>query len=253
MPQDELSPWFDSNFAPLDEVIKQVEGLHNRRYIKTHCPMDGIRFFDEVRYIFVGRDGRDVFMSMWNHWHNLRPQVIDALNNSPEQDGPTLPYPGESLNDAFDEWLERGSFEWEEDGYPFWSHFQHAQSWWNYRHLPNILFVHFDDLLRDLDGEMRRISAYLGVPVDEAIWPDLLHGVSFGEMKSNAQKMAPGANHATWKDSGNFFHTGTNQRWRGALTDAQSRRYEQLAVQRMEPALRRWLAGGGSVPGEVPS
>ena len=54
--QDELSPWFDSNFAPLDIVVDQIAGLQNRRYIKTHCPLDGIKFFDEAKYIFVGRD-----------------------------------------------------------------------------------------------------------------------------------------------------------------------------------------------------
>ncbi|HEY6131645.1 MAG TPA: sulfotransferase domain-containing protein, partial [Halioglobus sp.] len=174
VPQDELTPWFDSNFAPLDIVLQQIRGLKTRRYIKTHCPLDGIRFFDEVKYIFIGRDGRDVFMSMWNHWNNMKPEGVDALNNAPDQAGPILPYPGNSINDAFDDWLTRGSFEWEKDGYPIWSHLYHAQSWWDYRHLPNILFVHFDDLLRDLDGQMRRISAYLDIPVNESIWPDLL-------------------------------------------------------------------------------
>ena len=35
VPQDHLTPWFDSNFAPLDVVIDMLEGLENRRYIKT--------------------------------------------------------------------------------------------------------------------------------------------------------------------------------------------------------------------------
>ena len=59
--QDDLTPWFDSNFAPLEAVLELIQGLQSRRYIKTHCPLDGIRFFDEVKYVFVGRDGRDVF------------------------------------------------------------------------------------------------------------------------------------------------------------------------------------------------
>ncbi len=244
VPQDELSPWFDSNFGPLDEVIKLIEGLENRRYIKTHCPLDGIKYFGEMKYIFVGRDGRDVFMSMWNHWHNLRPEAIDELNNAPDREGPIYPYPPDSLSEAFDEWLVRGSFDWEQDGYPFWSHLHHAQSWWDYRHLPNILFVHFDDLLSDIDGQMRRITDYLDIPVNEEIWPDLLDGVSFKEMKNNAQKMAPGASHGIWKDSSRFFDKGTSKRWQGVLTEEQSQRYEELAAQRLEPELKRWLAAG---------
>ena len=94
--------------------------------------------------------------------------------------------------------------------------------------------------------KMRRISAYLDIPVNKSIWPQLLHGVSFSEMKSNAQIMAPGANHGTWKDTGNFFHKGTSQRWRGVLTEVQSRHYEQVAAERLEPELDRWLAGGSN-------
>jgi aryl sulfotransferase len=244
LPQDELSPWIDANFAPIDEVIALLDGLTHRRYIKTHCPLDGARYYNNVKYIFVGRDGRDVFASMWNHWHNMTQQFIDSLNNAPDRKGPTIPYPPEHSEPAFDEWLTRGSFDWEQDGYPFWSHFHHAQTWWNYRHLNNILFVHFSDLSRDLDGEMRRISAYLGIPVNEDIWPDLLHGVSFAAMKANATKMAPGATQGLWKDTANFFHKGTDKRWLGVLTDAQSRRYEEVAAKRLSPDLDAWLKFG---------
>ncbi len=86
--QDELTPWLDANFAPIDEVIAQIDALKNRRYIKTHCALDGCKYFEEVKYIFVGRDGRDVFTSMWNHWNNMQPEFIHALNNAPDQKGP---------------------------------------------------------------------------------------------------------------------------------------------------------------------
>jgi aryl sulfotransferase len=244
VPQDDLSPWFDSNFAPLEAVVDLIEGLENRRYVKTHCPMDGIRFFDEVKYIFVGRDGRDVWMSMWKHWHNMKPESIDVLNNAPDQAGPLFPHAPESINDSFDDWLSRGAFDWEQDGYPFWSHLHHAQTWWDGRHLPNILFVHYDDLLKDIDGQMRRISEYLDIPVNEEIWPDLLEGVSFQSMKNNAQKMAPGANHGTWKSNSAFFDKGASKRWEGVLTEEQSRRYEEIAAERLDPELNRWLAQG---------
>ena len=247
VPQDELTPWFDSNFAPLDAVVEQIAGLQNRRYIKTHCPLDGIRFFDEAKYIFVGRDGRDVFMSMWNHWNNLNPEAIAALNNAPDMQGQHLPNPPESINDAFDDWLRRGSVDWEQDGYPFWSHLHHAQSWWDYRELPNILFVHFADLLADPDAEIRRISAYLDIPVNEDIWPGLMQGVSFKEMKANALNMAPGATHGTWKDNANFFHKGTNRRWESVFTEAQIAEYEALAARQLTPELCQWLEYGSNI------
>jgi aryl sulfotransferase len=248
--QDDLSPWLDALFAPIDDVIALLEGLESRRYIKTHLPLDGIRFLEPVKYIFVGRDGRDVFASMWNHWNNMNPDGIDEMNDDPERSGPRLPHPPADVQPAFDEWLTKSSFDWEADGYPFWSHLHHAQTWWDFRHLENILYVHFDDLLADLDGEMRRISAYLDIPVDEVRWPDLVRGVTFDEMKGNAAKMAPGATQGLWKDTARFFHKGTSRRWEGLLRPDQSEAYERAARERLEPALARWLEGGRAAAGD---
>ena len=248
--QDELSPWLDALFAPIDDVIDLLEGLENRRYIKTHLPLDGLRFFDPVKYIVVGRDGRDVFASMWNHWNNMNPDFIDEMNDDPERVGPRFPHPPAEVQPAFDEWLGRSSFEWEADGYPFWSHLHHAQTWWDSRHLDNVLHIHFEDLLADLDGEMRRVSEYLDIPVDEERWPELVRGVTFDQMKGNAAKMAPGATQGLWKETAHFFHKGTSQRWKGLLRPDQSEAYEKVASQRLEPALARWLAGGRVAAGD---
>ncbi|MDA1371356.1 MAG: sulfotransferase domain-containing protein [Proteobacteria bacterium] len=247
VPQDALSPWLDANFGPIDDVLARLEGLQSRRYIKTHLPLDGIKFFDESKYIFVGRDGKDVWMSMWNHWHNMNPEVIEGLNNAPDREGPPLMHAPDDIGPAFDEWLTRGSFPWENDGYPFWSHLYHARSWWNYRHLPNILMVHFEDLLSDTDAEMRRISEFLEIPVEEDVWPSLVEGVSFKSMKSNAAKMAPGATEGVWKDTSNFFHKGTNKRWQGVLTDDQVAAYDTLALNELGPELAQWLEFGGRI------
>ena len=247
VPQDELSPWLDANFGPIDEVLGLLESLPSRRYIKTHLPLDGIRFFDEIKYIFVGRDGKDVWMSMWNHWHNMRPEVTDELNNAPDRQGPPLQHPPEDIGPAFDEWLSRGTFPWENNGYPFWSHLHHAKTWWEYRHLPNILFVHYEDLLKDLDGELRRISAYLDIPVNEEIWPSLVEGLTFKSMKADAAMLAPGASQGIWKDSTNFFHKGHGKRWQGVLTDEQVQAYDALALKELGPELAQWLELGGRI------
>lgn len=251
VPQDALTPWLDANFAPIEDVLELLDSLENRRYIKTHLPLDGLRFLDEIKYIFVGRDGPDVFMSMWNHWHNMTPEAIEQLNNAEDREGPELPFPPEEIQPAFDEWLNRGSFTWESNGFPFWSHLHHARSWWDYRHLPNILFVHFEDLLRDLDGEMRRISTFLDIPVDEKVWPSLVEGVTFKSMKANAGHMAPGATHETWKDTSNFFHKGTNKHWIGVLTDQQIEQYRNLARKEMGEELANWLEHGGRVEAPI--
>ena len=82
----------------------------------------------------------------------------------------------------------------------------------------------------------------------EAIWPDLVEGVTFKSMKANAGVMAPGATAGLWKDTSNFFHKGTNRRWEGVLSDDQIRRYRELAKSKLDPDLEVWLEHGDAGP-----
>ena len=142
----EFSPWLDSTDFPIDVVLKELNGQKHRRVIKTHLPLEALHFFPEIKYIYVSRDGRDVALSLWNHHLNYIPEVYDMMNNSPELIGDKFPHPPEDFHTYWRDWCTKGWFDWESDGYPFWSHLQGVQSWWNYRHLPNILFMNYADM-----------------------------------------------------------------------------------------------------------
>ena len=45
----------------------------------------------------------------------------------------------------------------------------HLSDAWGRRHDPNVVLLHYDDLLADLDGAMRRLAAQLGIAVDGAV------------------------------------------------------------------------------------
>ncbi len=78
---NQLSPWLDNCLGPLDETLSQLEAQQHRRCIKTHLPLDGLRYLPQVKYVYVGRDARDVFMSGWNHYNNYKPEVYLMLND----------------------------------------------------------------------------------------------------------------------------------------------------------------------------
>ena len=63
----EISPWYDMNIRPFDDIQARLRNQSHRRFIKTHAPLDAIPYYEEVKYIFVTRDPRDVFMSLWHH------------------------------------------------------------------------------------------------------------------------------------------------------------------------------------------
>lgn len=244
VPVGALSPWLDFRVVPLEVVLGGLEAQTHRRFIKTHLPLDGIPFDPSLKYIYVSRDARDVFMSLWNHYTGHTEELFAYMNAIPGRVGEEFPHPPEDIHEFWKNWIARGWFDWETDGYPHWSHFYNVQSWWDFRDLPNILFVHYTDLLNDLEGEMRRIADYLGIGLDEDAWSRVVSACTFAEMKKHGQTYVP-AGGDPWKDGANtFFHKGTNNRWREVLSETELAQYNAAADRALTPDCRRWLEGG---------
>ena len=178
----ELSPWVDARFSSIDNIAAALKAQSHTRIIKTHTPLDGLPRQAGVRYLFCGREPRDVFMSLQNHLANAnRERIVELLaDQGITYRGGELP---ESLDDRFALWITRGTFPWENDGAPFWSHLAHAQSFWDCRDDAALHFLHYADLKHDLEGEMRRLAELLDVSVDEALWPALVKAATFEDMK----------------------------------------------------------------------
>jgi len=115
----------------------------------------------------------------------------------------------------------------------------------DYRHLPNILLVHFADLLVDLEGEIRRIARFLEVSPPAEAWPTIVHNCTFAEMKKHGDELMPQAKMILRGGSDSFFHKGTNGRWRDALGAEELRLYAAAADRELSPECRRRLGQGG--------
>jgi hypothetical protein len=68
--EPELSPWIDMVTRARTDVFADLQAQTHRRFIKTHTPLDGIPNDPTVTYICVGRDPRDVALSMDRHNDN---------------------------------------------------------------------------------------------------------------------------------------------------------------------------------------
>lgn len=233
----EMSPWLDLRVPPKEVKLPAVEAQTHRRFIKTHLPVDALVFSPKAKYLYIGRDGRDVVWSLYNHHSNANQKWYDALNLTPGLVGPPIAQPPADVRQYWRNWLDR-------DGYPFWSLWESARSWWQIRDLPNVKFIHFNQLKKDLPREMRRISAFLDIKVEESRWPAIVEYCSFDWMKRNAAKSAPVG--GTFWDGGAevFINKGVNGRWTEVLTPAESSEYEARALAELGPACARWLSTG---------
>lgn len=234
----EMSPWLDLRVPPKDVKLPAVEAQTQRRFLKTHLPVDALVFSPQAKYLYIGRDGRDVVWSMYNHHANANQSWYDALNLTPGLVGPPIEPPPADIRQYWRDWLDR-------DGHPFWPYWENVRSWWQIRELPNVLLVHFNDLKRDMPGEMRRIAGFLNIPIDENRWPAIQQYCSFDWMKKNAGKSVP-LGGAFWDGGAEvFINKGVNGRWKDTLTAAEIAEYEARAVSELGAECAKWLADGG--------
>lgn len=233
----EMSPWIDLRVPPKEEKLAAMEAQTHRRFFKTHLPVDALVFSPEVKYVYIGRDGRDVLWSMYNHHATGNEAYYAMLNDTPGRVGPPMPPPLESILEYFRVWLEK-------DGFPWWSFWENIRSWWEIRNLPNVQLIHFAKLREDMPGEMRRIAAFLDIPINESKWDDIVEHCTFDYMKQSSSKIAP-LGGILWKGGAKtFIHKGTNGRWRDTLTEEDVSNYEQEAAKQLGDECARWLATG---------
>ena len=237
-PVGEMSPWVDLRVPPREVKLPAIEAQSHRRFLKTHLPVDALNFSPKAKYIYIARDGRDVVWSLYNHHVNANAAWYGALNDSPGLVGDKITPPTKDVVPYFRDWLAN-------DGQPFWSLWQNMRSWWAIRGLRNVLMVHYADLKRDMEGEMRRIAAFLDL--DPQNWPAILEHCSFPWMKAHAADSAP-LGGVFWEGGAEtFIHKGTNGRWQGQLTAQDVAAYEARALAELGPDCAAWLAGGRAV------
>ena len=243
----ESSPWPDRRFGQ-DET--RVREMLSRRVpgrpmcLKTHLPLDGLPYYSELRYLVVGRDPRDVFMSLHNHYSNYNDLLMSHLNDA-ERVGPALPPCPQDPRELWRAWTTRGWFEWESEGWPFWGNLSHTASWWRFRQLANVQLMHYGEMWAEPHRSVARIAQFIGVDADEAAIDRVVARTGFEFMKRNADGIQARMNH-TWHGGAKaFFHCGGGGRWSAVLDDDDLALYEAAKQRVLEPTCAKWLEQGG--------
>ncbi len=237
LPVFDLAPWLDFRVRPKDEVFAMLEAQQHRRFIKTHLPVDALVFSPKAKYIYIARDGRDAVWSWYNH-HSMGTQAgYDLVNSVPGRVGPPLGLPPDNVVDYFHAWLDG-------DGFPYWPFWSNIQSWWDIRHLPNVLLLHFNDLKADLPAEMRRVAQFLDIKIEDALWPTLIEHCQFDYMKEHASVLSPILDEVFQGGAKSFVYKGSNGRWRDVLTPEDIAKYHVHAARNLSADCAKWLATG---------
>ncbi len=232
-----LSPWVDLRVPPKEVKLRRSRRKRTGASSKTHLPVDALVYSPKAKYIYVGRDGRDVMWSMHNHHVMANDHWYRAINDTPGRVGPPVPKADPDVRRYFPQ-LARG--QWRAVlavlgkrpklvGDP------------RFAEPPSRPFREFE---ARPSGEMAKIANFLEIDLDEKQMEQAATHCTFGWMKENAAKSAP-LGGAIWEGGAQtFIHKGTNGRWRDVLTAEDNRRYEAMALEKLGPDCAHWLKTG---------
>src|SRR5262245_29858332 len=188
LPLGKLSPWLDWLITPREQVLAMLEAQAHRRFIKTHTPLDGLPLDPRATYIVTARHPLDLAVSLYHHIMNIDIARMQELT------GHTLPTGASAFRKTLREWL----LTWIDhdmdprknlDSLP--GVLCHLEDAWARRGEQNVVLIHYGDLSRDLEGQMRGLARRLGVAVPEHAWPGLVRAASFERMRAGADQFVP--------------------------------------------------------------
>jgi aryl sulfotransferase len=251
---DELSPWLEMRLRKRAEVFELYERQTNRRFIKSHTPLDGLPVDDRVTYLCVGRDPRDVALSWRGHMENLNLDAVfgalaAAIEPGDSFEAPPVPPTFDDQRDAARHWID-DPWPIEKVAMTLAGTIHHLKTFWAARHRADVVLLHYDDLQVDLEGEMRRLAGRLGIEIPEERWPTLVKAATFAEMRGRAEVVAPNTQNSIWHNTEGFFRQGTSGQWTDVFDDELQAHYEARVRELAPPDLIEWLhpRGLGGVP-----
>jgi hypothetical protein len=247
-PLDQVSPWIDQSTRPIDEVRATLAAQQHRRFLKTHTPLDGLPSHDDVTYLVVGRDPRDVAVSWHHHRENIDIKQYVARRAAALGDrddiGPPAPI---SLPDtataSFQQFLDAT------DAVPpvpsLRNMLHHYDTGWQRRSEENVGLFHYGDYQADLVGEVRRLANLLTIDVTAERATELADMSHITNMREDAANLAPNATDG-FLDPARFFRTGGSAQWQTIATAEQLAQYDAL-VTSLVPSDLAWWAHHGRI------
>lgn len=248
-PITEISPWLDMLTRPLDDVVALLDAQTHRRFIKTHTPLDGLPLDDRVTYLCVLRHPLQVAQSDADHGRNADLDAIIPLRGEVAggfDDLEGMPPPPERSDDPAErmrQWIDDPTvYDSGGGGASLLTLVDHARTFWERRHLPNVHLFHYSDMRADLAGQMQRVADILDITAP-ADFDRFVEAATFDRMKAAADRTAPDSEFGTWKSNADFFRSADDRTW-DFMTDDDLAHFDTRLEELAGPDLAAFLCNG---------
>ncbi|XP_046965022.1 luciferin sulfotransferase-like [Vanessa cardui] len=179
-------------------VTEQLAASTLPRFVKTHLPLSLLppSLLDTAKVIYVARDPRDVAVSYFhlNSTMSIRGYIGDFKT-----------YWKFFINDS----------------HYFTPYFQHLKECWEKRHHPNMIFLFYEELSKDLRNVINRVSKFLGKNFTEQQIDQLCDHLSYDNFKINKSINCDEIRELGLQIPGkaNFIRNGKTGNWRDYFDD----------------------------------
>lgn len=194
-----VSPWIEGRKSVPLEQAPVLGAERPSRIIKTHLPVSLCPWSAAARYVYVARHPVSCFAS-----------CIDFVVTNVGRMAPPLP--------AFEAWYTSPALMW----WGTWT--DHVKGWWERaQREPNVLFVFFEDMKRDLPGVVRQVAAFLGVaPLSADELAAVVHKCGFAYMQEHQDTFEMHPPHILQTDA-ELFVAGTADRHKDVPEETRQR------------------------------
>ncbi|XP_059212906.1 amine sulfotransferase-like [Centropristis striata] len=194
-----------------DRCLDKVLGERpDPRVYRTHLPTNmlphGVKT-KRIKVVYVMRNPKDVLVSLYHFAHSW------VLLETPK-----------SFEDFFQDFLDGNAF--------MGSWFDHVREYYNEKDQMDILFVRYEDMLKDLRGEVVKLCAFLGKDLTDEAIDHVVETSTFKNMKTN-----PNANYMELLEKQRYqkdtMRKGVAGDWKNHFTVAQNEYFDQVFAERM--------------------
>jgi hypothetical protein len=171
------------------------------RAIKTHLEFSKVPYSAEAKYICVVRDPKDVCVS---GYHFIRASGMGPMTPSVQN---------------FIEWFLS-------PGFPFSPWAEYLNGYWQIRDRPNVLFMTYEEMKKDLPGAVRKIDALLKIGLSQEELDAVVRQSSFEHMKTIEDKFETGMIVPWAKPRGAMIRRGRHKGSDELLTPEQQKKID---------------------------
>ena len=219
-----VSPWLEASKSVSMDDAPLIGTERPSRVIKTHFPVSLCPHDPNAKYVYVARHPVSCFAS-----------CADFIRTNMGRFAPDL--------DPIEEWFCSDELMW-------WGSWPaHVEGWWTRSGQDdNVLFVHFEDMKRDLAGVARQVANFLGMaPLTNEELERVLSKCSFHYMQQHGDAFEMGPPHILATEA-KLFVKGTADRYRDVPETVRNRILSWCSGEMEQRALPlEWLDSNGTV------